>query len=32
VLKAGTYYVALCSWDDDRNLSRLSNVVSFTLR
>lgn len=32
VLKPGTYYVALCSWDDDRNLSRLSNVVSFTLR
>lgn len=27
-----TYYVALCSWDGDRNLSRLSNVVSFVLR
>jgi hypothetical protein len=32
VLKSGTYHMALCSWDEDRNLSRLSNVVSFTLR
>lgn len=32
ILKPGTYYVALCSWDDDHNLSGLSNVVSFTLR
>ncbi|WJW74435.1 hypothetical protein QVG61_07875 [Thiohalobacter sp. IOR34] len=31
-LKPGTYYVALCSWDADRNLSPLSNVVEFTLR
>lgn len=31
-LKAGTYYVAICSWDVDRNLSRLSNVVKFELR
>lgn len=30
-LPAGTYYVAVCSWDEDRNLSRLSNVVRFTL-
>ncbi|HJV24465.1 MAG TPA: hypothetical protein VJ673_02215 [Aromatoleum sp.] len=28
-LKPGTYYVAICSWDADRNLSRLSNVVRF---
>jgi hypothetical protein len=31
-LKPGVYYVALCSWDDDRNLSALSNVATFTLR
>jgi hypothetical protein len=30
-LPAGTYYVAICSWDDDRNLSRLSNVVKLQL-
>jgi hypothetical protein len=29
ILESGkTYYFALCSWDEDRNLSRLSNVVS----
>lgn len=27
ILPAGTYYMAICSWDEDRNLSRLSNVV-----
>jgi hypothetical protein len=31
-LKRGTYYVAICSWDEERNLSRLSNVVKFELR
>ena len=31
-LKPGTYYVAICSWDADRNLSRLSNVVRFELK
>lgn len=31
-LKPGTYYVAICSWDVDRNLSRLSNVVKFELK
>jgi hypothetical protein len=31
-LKPGTYYVAICSWDADRNLSRLSNVVTFSMR
>jgi hypothetical protein len=31
-LAPGTYYVAICSWDEDRNLSRLSNVVKFMLR
>lgn len=31
-LKPGTYYVAICSWDADRNLSRLSNVVKFELK
>ena len=30
-LSAGTYYVAICSWDEDRNLSRLSNVVKVQL-
>jgi hypothetical protein len=30
-LPAGTYYVAVCSWDADRNLSRLSNVVKVRL-
>lgn len=30
-LSPGTYYVAICSWDDDRNLSRLSNVVKMQL-
>ncbi len=27
ILPAGTYYIAVCSWDADRNLSRVSNVV-----
>ena len=27
----GTYYVAVCSWDADRNLSRVSNVVRVKL-
>jgi hypothetical protein len=27
ILPAGTYYIAVCSWDVDRNLSRVSNVV-----
>ena len=31
ILPAGTYYVAICSWDADRNLSRLSNVVKVKL-
>lgn len=31
-LKPGTYYVAICSWDTDRNLSRPSNVVRFELK
>ncbi|MHB9156486.1 MAG: exo-rhamnogalacturonan lyase family protein [Thiobacillus sp.] len=31
ILPAGTYYVAICSWDEDRNLSRLSNVVKLKL-
>ncbi len=31
ILPAGTYYVAICSWDADRNLSRLSNVVKVRL-
>jgi hypothetical protein len=31
ILPAGTYYVAICSWDEDRNLSRLSNVVKLQL-
>ncbi len=30
-LPAGTYYVAICAWDEDRNLSRLSNVVKVRL-
>ncbi|HMM46970.1 MAG TPA: hypothetical protein PKC12_03215 [Thiobacillaceae bacterium] len=30
-LPAGTYYVAICSWDADRNLSRVSNVVRVKL-
>lgn len=28
ILESGTYYFAICTWDEDRNLSRLSNVVS----
>ncbi|HIE56484.1 MAG TPA: hypothetical protein EYP90_15170 [Chromatiaceae bacterium] len=32
ILEPGTYYLAICSWDEDRNLSRLSNVVSVKLR
>ena len=31
ILPAGTYYVAICAWDEDRNLSRLSNVVKLKL-
>lgn len=31
ILPAGTYYVAICSWDADRNLSRVSNVVRVKL-
>lgn len=31
ILPAGTYYVAICTWDEDRNLSRLSNVVKVKL-
>jgi hypothetical protein len=31
ILPAGTYYVAICAWDEDRNLSRLSNVVKVRL-
>jgi hypothetical protein len=31
ILPAGTYYVALCAWDADRNLSRVSNVVKVRL-
>lgn len=31
ILPAGTYYVAICSWDEDRNLSRVSNVVRVKL-
>ncbi len=31
ILPAGTYYVAICSWDEDRNLSRVSNVVRVRL-
>ena len=31
ILPGGTYYVAICSWDADRNLSRLSNVVKVKL-
>lgn len=31
ILPRGTYYLALCSWDADHNLSRLSNVVSIKL-
>lgn len=31
ILPAGTYYLALCSWDSDHNLSRLSNIVSVRL-
>ena len=32
ILHPGTYYVAICSWDEDRNLSHLSNVVKFELK
>jgi hypothetical protein len=31
ILPAGTYYLAICSWDEDKNLSRLSNVVKLQL-
>ncbi|WP_022668844.1 hypothetical protein [Desulfospira joergensenii] len=30
-LKPGIYYFALCSWDEDKNLSKLSNVVKVKL-
>lgn len=32
ILPAGAYYLAICSWDEDKNLSRLSNVVRVDLR
>jgi hypothetical protein len=31
-LGAGTYYIAVAAWDEDRNLSRISNVVEVRLR
>ncbi|MFH0731165.1 MAG: hypothetical protein V2B19_33080 [Pseudomonadota bacterium] len=31
ILPAGTYFFAVCSWDSDRNLSELSNVVTVKL-
>jgi hypothetical protein len=31
ILAPGTYYIAVCSWDEDRNLSKLSNVVTVNL-
>ncbi|MCW9060017.1 MAG: hypothetical protein OQL11_14205 [Gammaproteobacteria bacterium] len=31
-LGAGTYYIAVATWDEDRNLSRISNVVEVRLR
>jgi len=31
-LPPGTYYLAICSWDEGKNLSRLSNVVRVNLR
>jgi len=31
ILDSGTWYIAICSWDEDRNLSRLSNVVQVDL-
>jgi hypothetical protein len=31
-LPPGDYYLALCSWDDDRNLSAVSNVIRITLK
>ena len=31
-LPAGTYYFALCSYDEDHNLSDLSNVVKVELK
>jgi hypothetical protein len=30
-LPPGTYYIAVCSWDEDGNLSRPSNVVKIAL-
>ncbi len=30
-LPSGTYYLAVCTWDADRNLSRISNVVQVDL-
>jgi hypothetical protein len=30
-LPAGRYYFAICSWDTDHNLSRVSNVVAVDL-
>lgn len=32
ILPPGTYYIALCSWDEEHNLSRPSNVVKVELR
>jgi hypothetical protein len=31
ILKPGTYYIAICTWDEDLNLSLPSNVVQFPL-
>ncbi len=31
ILKPGTWYLAICSWDEDRNLSQVSNVVQIQL-
>ncbi len=31
ILESGTWYIAVCSWDEDHNLSRLSNVVKVDL-
>ena len=31
-LPAGTYYLAICSWDEEQNLSSLSNVAEFRIK
>ena len=31
ILESGTWYIAVCSWVEDHNLSRLSNVVKVDL-